>query len=135
MKFAALLLCLLCCDSCCAQTVCNALEVVNRQRVARGVYPLLPAADLQYQAEIESVERAARGITGHLPNGVAPGRAEGVGWRGGADPWGEQFNTCFHTLSKRRWQAGAGYTTKYRYAGAAAAVSPSGRTYYVLILR
>jgi hypothetical protein len=118
-----------------AQTIANALAQVNAARAARGVYALAPAADLQAQAELESIWRAQRGTGGHWPNGCSPGRAEGVGYQSGADYYGQEFNTCYHTSSKRRWQAGAGYTTSYRYAGAAVAVSPNGTSYYTLLLR
>jgi hypothetical protein len=109
------------------QTCANALAMVNQQRAARGLYPLQPNAALQRAAEYESTVRASRRISGHLPNGCSPGVAEGVGMRSGRDPYGRNFLTCFN--------APGDFTRRYRYAGAAAAVSPRGGTYYTLILR
>lgn len=122
------------------QTVADALPYVNAKRVSMGLYPFTPAADLTAEAKYESALRAARGVTGHLPNGCAPGRAEGVGWTGSRDPAGQNFFSCFHSGGGgggRFFRRGGGndYTTKYRYAGAAAAVSPRGATFYTLILR
>ena len=105
------------------QTVSNSLASLNANRAARGLYPLASAGDLQIQAEREAVIRAQRGISGHLPGGAAPGRAEGVGVRSGSDHWGQRFLTCFMD------------TRKYRYAGAATAVNRRGRSFYVLLLR
>ena len=106
-----------------AQTVANALPALNAQRAARGLYPLMPAADLQRQAEYESIVRAERRVSGHLPGGCSPGRAEGVGQRGGPDPYGRMFLACYTD------------TRRHRYAGAAAAVNRRGQTYYTPILR
>ena len=105
------------------QTISNALPALNAQRAARGLYPLLPAPDLQRQAEYESIVRAERRISGHLPGGCSPGRAEGVGMRSGADPYGRNFIACYTT------------TRRHRYAGAAAAVNRRGQSFYTLILR
>ncbi len=110
-----------------AQTVANALNEVNRVRAERGLYPLQPNVALQAAAESESTIRASRRITGHLRNGCSPGVAEGVGWSGGSDPYGQRFVTCFH--------APRDYTRRYRYAGAAVAVSPRGQSFYTLILK
>jgi hypothetical protein len=123
-----------------AQTVANALPQVNAVRVSLGLYALQGDPALQAQAEAESSVRAYRRITGHLPNGCSPGRAEGVGWSGGRDPYGHKFLTCYHSgggggRGLFRRGGGRDYTTKYRYAGAAVAVSPSGQSYYTLILK
>lgn len=110
-----------------AQTIAACLEQVNAKRASMGLYPLTMDPACQAQAERESVERAQRGVTGHLRNGCSPGRAEGVGYRGGSDPYGQQFLTCFH--------APRDYTRRYRDAGAAVATDGRGRTYYTLILK
>lgn len=112
---------------CRAQTIAACLDQVNAKRAAMGLYPLTMDPACQAQAERESVERAQRGVTGHLRNGCSPGRAEGVGYRGGSDPYGRQFLTCFH--------APRDYTRRHRYAGAAVATNGRGRTYYTLILK
>lgn len=110
-----------------AQTIAGCLDKVNARRAQLGLYPLQLDLRLQAQAEYESVVRAERRITGHLPNGCSPGSAEGVGWSGRPDPYGDRFLTCFH--------APRDYTRRYRYAGAAVAVSRRGQTFYTLILR
>lgn len=109
------------------QTIAAALDQVNAKRASMGLYPLQLDMACQAQAERESVERAQRGVTGHLRNGCSPGSAEGVGYRGGSDPYGQQFLTCFH--------APRDYTRRYKRAGAAVATNGRGRTYYTLILR
>lgn len=120
---ASLAILLLCCAMASGQTVSNSLASLNANRAARGLFPLAPAWDLQVQAEREAVIRAERGVSGHLPGGCAPGRAEGVGVRSNPDPYGRQFLACFTD------------TRRHRYAGAATAVSPRGKSYYVLLLR
>ena len=124
-----------------SQTIAACLDQVNAKRASLGLYPLQLDMACQAQAERESVERAQRGITGHLRNGCAPGSAEGVGMRGGSDPYGQQFLTCFHSPKKKRargfFRGGVGgddYTRTYTRAGAAVATDGSGTTYYTLIL-
>lgn len=123
---AALLL-VAACGAARSQTIAACLDQVNAKRASMGLYPLQLNLACQAQAERESVERARRRITGHLRNGCSPGRAEGVGYRGGSDPYGQQFLTCFH--------APRDYTRRHQEAGAAVATDGRGRTYYTLILR
>lgn len=115
------------CSMASGQTIAACLDQVNAKRASLGLYPLELDHACQAQAERESVERAQRGITGHLRNGCSPGRAEGVGYRGGSDPYGQQFLTCFH--------APRDYTRRHKSAGAAVATNGRGRTFYTLILR
>lgn len=110
-----------------SQTIAACLDQVNAKRASLGLYPLQLDVACQAQAERESVERAQRRITGHLRNGCRPGSAEGVGYRGNSDPYGQQFLTCFH--------APRDYTRRYRYAGAAVATNARGTTFYTLILK
>lgn len=112
---------------CRAQTIAACLDQVNAKRASMGLYPLTVDPACQAQAERESVERAQRRVTGHLRNGCWPGSAEGVGYRGGSDPYGRQFLTCFH--------APRDYTRRHKKAGAAVATDGRGRTYYTLILK
>lgn len=110
-----------------AQTIAACLDKVNEKRASMGLYPLAMDPACQAQAERESVERSQRGVTGHLRNGCSPGSAEGVGYRGGSDPYGQQFLTCFH--------APRDYTRRYKRAGAAVATNGRGHSYYTLILK
>lgn len=112
------------------QTIANALDQVNAKRASLGLYPLMPDARLQAAAECDASWRAYRGVGGHMKSTPMVGRAEGVGWHDGADPYGEHFHTCFHTSDRRH----PPYTTTHQYAGAAAAVC-RGRTYFTLELR
>lgn len=121
---------LACVSTCRAQTIANALSQVNAQRAQRGLYALLPDPRLQAAAEYDAAWRAHRGISGHANWTPMPGRAEGVGWSSGRDPYGRAFHTCYHTSSRGK----PPYTTSHRYAGAAVATGRSG-TQYTLILR
>lgn len=124
-------------------TVADVLDEVNRQRQSMGLYPLVRDPAMTAKAMSDASWRAHRGISGHMGDIGGGGRAEGVGMRSGRDPYGRNFLTCFHSPGgggiRGRFRRGGGggsdYTRSHRYAGAAAAVSPRGTTYYTLILR
>lgn len=123
----AMLAMALCAPLAWSQSYANALPEVNRVRAARGLFPLLPDPRLQRAAEWKATYMASRRLSGHPLRGCWPGRAEGTGNTSGRDPYGRRFLSCMHSPGD--------YTRRHRYAGAAAAVSPRGGTYYVLILR
>lgn len=100
----------------------DALPWLNAQRAAVGLPPYIQDPALQAKAERDCQIRANRGRSGHLGGSLSPGRAEGVGMRGGSDPEGRRFLSCLQA------------SQRYRYAGAAVVVGRGG-TYYQLLLR
>lgn len=100
----------------------DALPWLNAQRAAVGLPPYQQDPRLQAKAERDCQIRASRGRSGHLGGSLSPGRAEGVGMRGGSDPEGRRFLSCLQA------------SQRYRYAGAAVVVGRGG-TYYQLLLR
>ena len=100
----------------------DALPWLNAQRAALGLYPYLPAPDLQASAQYNADVRASRRQSGHNRAKTASWRGEGVGVRSGVDLEGRHFYSCLQA------------SKKYRYAGAATSVR-GGRTYYTLQLR
>ncbi len=106
------------------------LNNVNRARKSRGNFNyLLPSPVLMATAERAAQRMAREGRMRHN-GGMVRNSREGIGYRGGNDPTGLRFMTCYHFPTGR----GKPQTTnKYRYGGAAAVVG-GNRTYYAIEL-
>lgn len=105
-----------------------ALDVLNKQRSARGLYPYILDANLQASAENLARFRAANLIAGHTANdfaGCVPGcNAQCTGcsaWEG----W---------VVAQLGFGSCQDYSQEYRYAGAAWETGKDGRIYSHLVL-
>lgn len=103
----------------------DALSEVNAARASRGLRPFLPDPGLTAGAQRAAQERAARGITGHLPNDFAMLPPGAFASAGGCAAWPQGMG----------WGSCCTYDTQYTYAGAAAVVGRDGRRYMHLFVR
>ena len=112
--------------------VLNCIDIVNNKRESRPfLKPYKPDPQLQEQAELIVLEMATLNHKGHLNrrqrgseyNFYPVARGEGCGWYGAKDYTGNHYTTCFL------------YSRNYTYAGAAAAISTNGTTFYVLLVK
>ena len=102
----------------------DVLKSVNARRTSIGLFPFKADPRLTVLAERECVLQVRAGRMGHMSDiRKILARAAGVGTRSKSDVQGRYFQSCYAA------------TRSYRYAGACAVVSPTGRTYYTLMLR
>lgn len=91
------------------------LQDLNQQRIGRGLFPLVQDSRLEACAKNKAQIQANRDTMFHPGGSFCGGQVEGVGS-------GPQFNSCYK------------FSRNYKRAGAASAVSRSGRIYHCLIL-
>jgi hypothetical protein len=81
----------------------DGLDVLNRQRAARGIGPLVADSNLMHGALNKATRAAGRNYRGHLGGSLYGASKEGVGWTSG----GKSFNSCYAWSAPEGTPAGA----------------------------